>query len=161
MLNIDLASTISQLAGVKPTLPQDGHSFVPFLHHEQVPWRHAFLVEYLGHDLLKHGGPPPYEAVQTRRNLYVEYQNGWRELYNLRRDPWELNNLSGDPATDLQQDKLGVILRRLYTAPPTLPPAELRLRRRRARASSTSSCTPDRRRGTAGSGTAPRRSRCR
>ena len=122
VLNIDLASTISELAGVKPTLPQDGHSLVPFLHDEQVPWRHAFLVEYLGHDLLKQGGPPPFEAVQTRRDLYVEYQNGWRELYNLRKDPWELNNLAGDPSTDLQQDKLSLSLQRLYTAPSILPP---------------------------------------
>jgi arylsulfatase A-like enzyme len=122
VLNIDLASTISELAGVKPGLPQDGRSFVPFLHGEQVPWRHAFLVEYLGHDLLKQGGPPPYEAVQSRRNLYVEYQNGWRELYNLRKDPWELNNLAGDPTTALQQDKLSLMLQRLYVAPP-IPPS--------------------------------------
>ena len=68
------------------------------------------------------GGPPPYEAVQTRRDLYVEYQNGWRELYNLRKDPWELNNLAGDPSTDLQQDKLSLTLQRLYTAPSIPPP---------------------------------------
>jgi len=122
VLNIDLASTISELGGVKPTLPQDGRSLVPFLHDEQVAWRHAFLVEYLGHDLLKNGGPPPYEAVQTRRDLYVEYRNGWRELYDLRRDPWELDNLAGDPATDLEQDKLSLNLQRLYTAPPTPVP---------------------------------------
>lgn len=121
VLNVDLAPTISALAGVKPGLPQDGRSFVPFLHGERVPWRHAFLVEYLGHDLLHNGGPPPYEAVQTRRNLYVEYKNGWRELYNLRKDPWELNNLAGDPATKPLQARLGQVLQRLDTAPPTPP----------------------------------------
>jgi arylsulfatase A-like enzyme len=121
VLNIDLASTISELGGAKPELPQDGRSIVPFLHGEQVPWRHAFLVEYLGHDLLKNGGPPPYEAVQTRRDLYVQYQNGWRELYDLRKDPWELDNLAGEPETDLQQDKLSLMLQRLYTAVATPP----------------------------------------
>jgi arylsulfatase A-like enzyme len=119
VLNIDLASTISELAGVKPALPQDGRSFVPFLHDEQVPWRHAFLEEYLGKDMLRAGGPPPYTAVQTRRDLYVEYKNGWRELYNLRKDPWELNNIAGDPRTNQLQVSLGLILQRLFTALPS------------------------------------------
>jgi arylsulfatase A-like enzyme len=118
-LNIDLAPTIAALAGVKPGLPQDGRSLVPFLHGKPTPWRHAFLEEYLGKDLLHKGGPPPYEAVQTRRNLYVEYQNGWRELYNLQQDPWEMNNVAGDPRNKALQVTLGGLLQRLYNAPPT------------------------------------------
>jgi len=118
VLNIDLASTISSLAGVTPGLPQDGKSLVPFLHDEQVPWRHAFLVEYLGKDLLHSGGPPPYVALQTRRNLWVEYRNSWRELYNLRKDPWELNNVAGDPRTRPLQASLSQLLHKLYSAPP-------------------------------------------
>jgi N-acetylglucosamine-6-sulfatase len=119
VLNIDVASTISALAGVTPGLPQDGKSFVPFLHGQQAPWRHAWLEEYLGKDLLHKGGPPPYTAVQTRRNLYVEYKNGWRELYNLRKDPWELNNLAGNSSTKPLQATLSGVLNRLYDAPPT------------------------------------------
>jgi arylsulfatase A-like enzyme len=119
VLNIDIAPTISALAGVQPGLPQDGRSFAPFLNGQQVPWRHAFVEEYLGKDLLNRGGPPPYIAVQTRRNLYVEYKNGWRELYNLKKDPWELNNLAGDLQTEPLQDTLGQMLHRLYDAPPT------------------------------------------
>jgi arylsulfatase A-like enzyme len=122
VLNIDLASTISELAGVEPALPQDGRSFVPFLHGEQVPWRHAFLEEYLGKDMLRAGGPPSYTAVQTRRDLYVEYRNGWRELYNLRKDPWELNNVAGDPRTNQLQSSLGLVLQRLFTALPSPGP---------------------------------------
>ena len=119
VLNIDLASTISALAGVKPGLPQDGRSLVPFLKGQQTAWRHAFLEEYLGKDLLKSGGPPPYTAVQTRRNLWIEYQNGWRELYNLQKDPWEMNNVAGDPHNKPLEVQLDQILQRLYTAPPT------------------------------------------
>jgi N-acetylglucosamine-6-sulfatase len=119
VLNIDLAPTISELAGVKPGLPEDGRSFVPFLHGEQVPWRHDFLVEYLGQELLRKGGPPPYVAVQNKRHLYVEYKNGWRELYNLRKDPWELNNVAGNVRTKPLQATLGQILHKLYDAPPT------------------------------------------
>jgi arylsulfatase A-like enzyme len=118
VLNIDLAPTISALAGIRPGLPEDGRSFVPFLHGASPAWRHAFLVEYLGKDLLRKGGPPPYTAVQTRRHLYVAFKNGWRELYNLRRDPWELNNIAGNPRTKPLQATLAQTLQRLQTAPP-------------------------------------------
>ena len=118
VLNIDLASTISQLAGTIPGLPQDGRSFVPFLHGRRVPWRKAFVVEYLGQSMLGQGGPPPYQAVQTRRYLYVEYRRGWRELYNLRRDPWELDNVAGSPRYATVQSSLRRLLVRLANAPP-------------------------------------------
>jgi arylsulfatase A-like enzyme len=118
VLNIDIAPTVTALAGIKPGLPEDGRSLVPFLDGVATPWRHAFLVEYLGKDMLHRGGPPPYTAVQTRRNLYVEYRNGWRELYNLRRDPWEMNNIAGDPRTKTLQATLSQTLKRLYDAPP-------------------------------------------
>ena len=98
VLNIDLAPTISALAGIDPPKREDGRSFVPFLHQRAIPsWRKAYLIEYLGRNQLKVGGPPPYYAVHTRRYLYVEYLNGWRELYDLRKDPWELDNVAQSP----------------------------------------------------------------
>jgi N-acetylglucosamine-6-sulfatase len=118
VLNTDLAPTISALSGIRPGLPEDGHSFLPFLAGQRAPWRDAFIVEYLGQDLLHKSGPPPYIAVQSKRYLYVEYLNGWRELYNLKRDPWELNNLAVNPRTNALQASLHQLLRRLYDALP-------------------------------------------
>ena len=98
ILNIDLAPTISAFAGIDPPKHEDGQSFVPFLHERAIPsWRKAYIIEYLGRNQLKVGGPPPYYAVHTRRYLYVEYLNGWRELYDLRTDPWELDNVAQSP----------------------------------------------------------------
>ncbi|HEX7084692.1 MAG TPA: sulfatase [Gaiellaceae bacterium] len=121
VLNIDLASTISQLAGVRPGLPQDGESFVPLLHGRKVSWRKAYVIEYLGRSQLRIGGPPPYVAVHTKRYLYVEYRRGWRELYDLRHDPWELRNVAGKPAYAGEQRRLHLLLQQLVAAPPHTP----------------------------------------
>ena len=106
VLNIDLASTFAELAGIKPGLPQDGRSLVPLLRGEAVPWRTDFVEEFLGRDQSFNGGPPPFEAVRTERYLYVEYANGWRELFDLRSDPHELSNLAGLPSTAAIQTTL-------------------------------------------------------
>jgi arylsulfatase A-like enzyme len=117
VLNIDLASTIAGLTRVEPEVPQDGYDFEPFLRGRSEPWRKAFMVEYLGPSELNTGGPPPYIAVHTRRYLYVEYRRGWRELYDLRRDPWELRNVAADPAYAKVRSSLHVLLHRLYATP--------------------------------------------
>jgi arylsulfatase A-like enzyme len=121
VLNVDLASTISALAGVTPRIPQDGDSFVPLLHGRDVGWRSSYVIEYLGRNQLKVGGPPPYEAVHTARYLYVEYRRGWRELYDLRRDPWELRNVATMPAYAAVRSRLHLLLRRLVAAPAHAP----------------------------------------
>lgn len=110
-LNIDLASTIAELAGVRPRLPQDGRSLVPLLRGASPAWRTDFLAEYLGATQYEDGGPPPFRALRTTRWLYVEYLNGWRELYDLRRDPYELRNAARSPAYAAVQARLA---RRLH-----------------------------------------------
>jgi arylsulfatase A-like enzyme len=119
ILNTDFASTISELAGIKPRLPQDGDNFVPMLFGRRIPWRKDYLVEYLGENKLRDGGPPPYVAIRTPDYLYVEYHfRQWQELYDLHRDPWELHNIASDPAYAATIASLRQKLQRLYVAPP-------------------------------------------
>ncbi len=121
VLNIDLASTISALADVQPGLPQDGESIVPLLRRERVPWRREFVVEYLGASQLTRGGPPPFRAIRTDRYLYVEYLRrwrSWRELYDLRRDPFEDQNLAGVGAYAPVEQELHARLVGLFRRPP-------------------------------------------
>jgi arylsulfatase A-like enzyme len=113
VLNIDLASTFAQLAGVKPGLRQDGSSLVPLLRGTPTPWRTAFTEEYLAGGLLHHGGPMPFEAIRTERYLYVQYLNGWRELYDLQADPYELDNEAGKPGWAATEKALAARLRAL------------------------------------------------
>ncbi len=92
-LNIDLAPTIMELAGLPLPQPTDGESLVPLLDNEPVQWRDEFLVERYKGD----GGK--YFAIRTEQWSYTEYveTNGF-ELYDLVNDPYQLNSLHNNPA---------------------------------------------------------------
>jgi arylsulfatase A-like enzyme len=100
--NIDLAETFAAIGGTK--LEGDGHSLLPVLHTGRpADWRNAILVEHHGTDLSGRdpdfqqpaaGNPRTYEAMRTHEFLYVEYNNGETEFYDLRNDPFELHNLA-------------------------------------------------------------------
>jgi N-acetylglucosamine-6-sulfatase len=100
--NIDLAKTFTAIGGT--TLPSDGHSLLGLLHGVATTgWRNAILVEHQGpvrrrtdpdFQLPVSGNPPSYEAMRTHDFLYVEYKDGEREYYDLRSDPFELDNLA-------------------------------------------------------------------
>jgi N-acetylglucosamine-6-sulfatase len=83
--NIDLASTFADLAGVKPPAKADGASFAPLLRAKDVPWRDAALVEDSG----RRGF---YGLITERGEAYVEWNGGFKEYYNLNRDPYQLDN---------------------------------------------------------------------
>ena len=108
VLNNDFAPTFADLGGLPPPDSVDGRSFAALLDTRQgndpASWRQAFEVRKWG--TLKDDPSykavtsiPPYRAVRTQRYLYVEYENGEHELYDLEKDPYELHNLyaSADP----------------------------------------------------------------
>ena len=101
-LNIDLAPTFAELARVPVPPSVDGRSLVPLLTGDPPPttWRSAFLVERWATEPPKYRTIPSYKAVRTEGYKYVRYDDGDRELYNLRVDPYELENShkSADPA---------------------------------------------------------------
>jgi N-acetylglucosamine-6-sulfatase len=88
--NLDIAPTIADLTGVSLPGPVDGTSLVPALTGRGPIPTSGVLLE---HESMRLG--PSYCGMRTRRWKYVVYRNGDEELYDLRRDPYELRNLAG------------------------------------------------------------------
>ena len=107
-LNNDFAPTFARWARVTRPAFVDGRSFASLIdgnpQTNPSSWRTAFEVRFWQPEL--GGAPSSYQAVRTRRYLYVEYETGELELYNLKADPYQLQNIyaSADPAliTELQ-----------------------------------------------------------
>ncbi|MGH2636448.1 MAG: sulfatase family protein [Actinomycetota bacterium] len=118
VLNIDVAPTIAELASV--AAPEtDGMSLLPLITGSGSWSREAFLVEHLGHrgPDRTDTGVPTYCAVHTGEHVYVAYQHGVNDLYDLRRDPDQLHNLALQGHRRLEQ-RLRNLLRSLCDPPP-------------------------------------------
>jgi arylsulfatase A-like enzyme len=97
ILNIDIAPTLTDLAGIPNASTFDGKSFLKLLNDPASAWRDGFLIEQYQDDPAEGGMTafvPSYVGFRTKEWKYIEYETGERELYNLLNDPFELNNLA-------------------------------------------------------------------
>lgn len=92
--NVDLAPTIAELAGAEPTRSMDGRSLLPALRGRAMPSRDV-LLENL--DEARVPKQPLYAGLRNRRYSYVEYEPRGRELYDMRADPDQLENMAERP----------------------------------------------------------------
>jgi len=85
--NNDLAPTITDLAGIDPDIPFDGFSLLPILKNSKNNLRERFLIE------IPHQGGF-INAIRTNELLYLEYdgKHNYTEFYDLKKDPYQLNN---------------------------------------------------------------------
>jgi N-acetylglucosamine-6-sulfatase len=106
--NLDLTATLLELAGVQPCTASDcrtvdGRSAAGLLSGDRSSWPHdrGVLLEQGGHGC-------KFAAVRTRRYVYAESLKFHhdecmvrdRELYDLRRDPYELRNIAHRSSVD-------------------------------------------------------------
>ncbi|MCC7052992.1 MAG: sulfatase [Gemmatimonadaceae bacterium] len=114
---IDFASTMLELAGVRDTVRRQGASLVPLLRGRTVPWRSSLFLEYYTDIVFPRTFRMGYDAVRTERYTYITYRElpGMDELYDLQRDPYQMDNLMGTPRGDAVLPGVRAELQRLIT----------------------------------------------
>lgn len=114
--NVDVAPTVLELAGVTPTKSIDGRSMVPFLHDPELRTDRPFLFESFvetadvepnsperaaartsGASASILAPPKDYAGIRLGSFKYIAWPSGEKELYELARDPYELNNVVKTP----------------------------------------------------------------
>jgi arylsulfatase A-like enzyme len=96
-LNIDLAPTFLDFAGVAIPKEVQGRSWRPLLEGRGGDWRKAYFYCYF----YERGyNTPTVTAVRTDTAKLIRYpgHEEWTELFDLAADPYELKNLIDDPA---------------------------------------------------------------
>ena len=120
--NIDFAETFLDYAGIEIPEDMQGVSLVPVIEGD-IPenWRDALYYHYYEypafHMVKRHYGI----STDRYKLIHFYYDIDTWELYDLEKDPHEMNNLIDDPAYDGIEDSLRVRLRELmdyYKEPP-------------------------------------------
>jgi arylsulfatase A-like enzyme len=113
ILNIDLAPTLMEIAGIGPVASMQGESFAPILRSAGAAGRGAFVYE-LFRDFPFGGRVPAHKALRTEQYKYIEWEDcRTPELYDLLADPREMNNLMATPEGQALSGDLGDQLKAL------------------------------------------------
>lgn len=107
IMNVDLAPTFLELAGMKKPAQMQGVSFMEPLKGNKITWRNRVFYEYYWEAAFP--STPTIFAIRTDRYKYIFNYGGWdiNELYDLQKDPYEMNNL----IRDASQQKTGLALK--------------------------------------------------
>ncbi len=95
VLNVDVAPTLVDLAGLPVPESYEGRSLVPLLQGETPQWRTDFLMEHRfdNKEIPKSVGLRGPRWVYA---LYDEQEPPYEQLFDLETDPAQLKNLAGD-----------------------------------------------------------------
>lgn len=90
--NNDIAPTVLGWTGAQATRPVDGRNLTPLLSEGLSPegWRNAVLSEHPARN-----AKPGFEVVRTKRYAFIRWQGGYRELYDMDEDRYQLASLAG------------------------------------------------------------------
>ncbi len=111
VLNIDLAPTLLDLAGVEAPAGLHGRSLRPLLLGERVAWRRAFLYEYFAEPRFMMPTQLALRDIDAKLVVYPGHPE-WTELFDLASDPDELHNLAREPGSEARIGELRAALER-------------------------------------------------
>ena len=98
-LNVDLAATMLEMAGVNVPAHHTGHSLAGLIEGRQPnKWRQDFFCEHL----MNNKAIPKWEGVRAQRYVYARYfqqKPVYEFLHDLKTDPDQLKNLASDPGS--------------------------------------------------------------
>lgn len=114
VMNIDLAPTALELAGVPVPGEIQGKSMLPLFRNEEQQPRDAIYYHY--YEAGEHSVIPHFGVRTNRYKLIRFYQiaDKW-ELYDLEKDPHEMHNVFDDPGYKAVQAGLTKRLKELIT----------------------------------------------
>jgi N-acetylglucosamine-6-sulfatase len=104
--NGDLAPTILAATGARAVWEPDGESLLPFVADPGLETGRDILLEAPR----RHTGVERFVGLRSRTHVLVEHSTGERELYDVRRDPAELDNLAGSPGAATLEHELAARL---------------------------------------------------
>jgi N-acetylglucosamine-6-sulfatase len=118
VLSIDLAPTLLQIGGAPAAPGMHGRSLVPWLRGEEPRWRDSILIEHFSDGVFPRMSKMGYQCVRTKQWKYIHYVDleGMDELYDLRADPFEMENLVGQVDARPVLDEMKAELSRLLLA---------------------------------------------
>lgn len=115
--NVDFAPTLLDAARGRPGRTLDGVSQLPAARDPRRAPIRALGLEATGPLFPVEGFPmaydKPYTGVRTQRFKYIRWSYGDEELYDLRRDRYEFNNVAGDSRYAKVKERLAIDLTRL------------------------------------------------
>ena len=119
---IDLAPTLLEAAGIPAAQGMQGRSLTPLLTGQTTQHRDSVFMEYINANFTYPTTPMIYSLRTDKWKLNFCQQDQWGELYDLRNDPEEFNNVyTNSHHTDAREQMMHSLMTRLLASIDPIP----------------------------------------